>query len=71
MDDVLDGHLETVYVEPSKLINAVLTKHQVMTILDWYEDATDTRKLMELEAFGVAIMNDPLEQVDDIQRYCL
>tara|TARA_R110002012_G_scaffold10705_4_gene48512 strand:- start:1415 stop:1930 length:516 start_codon:yes stop_codon:yes gene_type:complete len=70
IDNVLDGDLETVYVEPDKLIGAVLTKVQIMEILEWYEDATDTRKLMELEAFSVAIMNDPLEQVDDIQRYC-
>ena len=71
MDNVLDGDLETVYVEPAELIGTVLTKQQVLNILDWYEEATKTRQLMELEAFSVAMMNDPLEQVSDIQRYCL
>ena len=70
MDDVLDGSLETVYVEPAKLIGNVLTKDQITQILEWYDGATSTRKLMELEAFSVAIMNDPLEQVDDIKKYC-
>ncbi len=70
MDNVLDGDLETVYVEPAELIGTVLTKQQVLNILDWYKDAPDTRKLMELEAFSVAIMNDPLEQVADIKKYC-
>ena len=70
MDNVLDGDLETVYVEPAELIGTVLTKQQVLNILDWYEDATKTRQLMELEAFSVAIMNDPLEQVADIKKYC-
>lgn len=70
IDNVLDGDLEAVYVEPDKLISAVLTKVQIMEILEWYEDATDSRKLHELEAFSVAIMNDPLEQVEDIQNYC-
>ena len=70
MDNVLDGDLETVYVEPAELIGTVLTKQQVLNILDWYEEATKTRQLMELEAFSVAIMNDPLEQVADIKKYC-
>ena len=70
IDNALDGNLETVYVDPDKLISAVLTKVQIIEILKWYEDATDTRKLMELEAFSVAIMNDPLEQTEDIKKYC-
>ena len=70
MDNVLDGDLETVYVEPAELIGTVLTKQQVLNILDWYEEAAKTRQLMELEAFSVAIMNDPLEQVADIKKYC-
>ena len=71
IDNVLDGRLEAVYVEPAKLIGHVLNEEQIAEILEWYEDATDNRKLMELEAFSVAIINDPLEQVADIQRYCL
>ena len=71
MDDVLDGSLETVYMEPAELIGNVLTKNQITQILEWYDDAPSTRKLMELEAFSVAMLNDPLEQVSDIQRYCL
>ena len=70
IDNVLDGKLEAVYVEPAKLIGHVLNEEQIAEILEWYEDATDNRKLMELEAFSVAIINDPLEQVADINKYC-
>jgi hypothetical protein len=70
IDNVLDGNLDTVYVDPDQLIDAVLTKAQIIEILNWYEDATDARKIHELEAFSVAIMNDPLEQTKDIKTYC-
>ena len=70
IDNVLDGNLDTVYVDPDQLIGTVLTKAQIIEILNWYEDATDARKIHELEAFSVAIMNDPLEQVADINKYC-
>ena len=70
MDNALDGNLDTVYVEPAELIGTVLTKQQVLSILEWYEDAPKARQVHELEAFSVAIMNDPLEQVADIKKYC-
>ena len=70
MDDNLNGSLESVYQSPSKLVTSVLTKDQILTILDWYSDATDNRKLMELEAFSVAILNNPVDQISDIHRYC-
>ena len=70
MDNALDGVLETVYVEPAELIATVLTKDQIEGILTAYNEATNHRQLMELEAFSVARMNDPLEQVADIKKYC-
>jgi len=70
MDNALDGQLDSVYESPSELVKSVLTHEQVLAILKWYDEATDLRKIHELEAFSVAQMNDPLEQVADIQKYC-
>jgi len=70
MDNALDGELTAVYVSPEELVRAVLSNEQVLSIMETYEDASDNRKVMELEAFSVATMNNPLEQVADINKYC-
>ena len=70
MDNALDGQLDSVYESPAELVKNVLTHEEVLRILKWYDEATDLRKIHELEAFSVAQMNDPLEQVADIQKYC-
>jgi hypothetical protein len=71
MDNALDGQLASVYESPAELVKNVLTYEQVIAILEWYDEATELRQMMELEAFSVAQMNDPIEQVADIQKYCL
>ena len=70
MDNALDGELTSVYVAPDELVKSVLSSEQIVSILETYEEASNNRKVMELEAFSVAIMNDPLEQVADINKYC-
>ena len=70
MDNALDGQLTSVYESPAELVKNVLTYEQMIAIMEWYDDATARRQMMELEAFSVAQMNDPIEQVADIQKYC-
>jgi len=70
MDNALDGELESVYVSPERLVRAYLSNEQVVSILEIYEDESKDRQIHELEAFSVATMNNPLEQVDDINKYC-
>ena len=70
MDNALDGELASVYVSPDELVKAVLSNEQIVSIMKSYENASNNRKVMELEAFSVAKMNNPLEQVADINKYC-
>tara|TARA_B100001063_G_C16735132_1_gene541553 strand:- start:368 stop:844 length:477 start_codon:yes stop_codon:yes gene_type:complete len=66
-----DMALGPVYQEPLAVAKAELTGRTIDWILNTgYADASDWVKLLELEAFAVAAMNQPLEQVKDIQRYC-
>jgi hypothetical protein len=65
-----NGDLDAVYTEPVALAHKVLGRDGVQNVLETYSDASDHIKVMELEAFAVAAMNDPAEQVRDIQTYC-
>jgi hypothetical protein len=69
-DSSLDGNLEAVYKDPIALAVRMLSTRKADSVIETYRDRGSHIVLMELEAFSVADMNDPLEQVEDIQRYC-
>ena len=69
-DGSRDGRLDAVYDSPIDLAKSVLGEQGIRGVLDSYSEVSDHIKVMELEAFSVAAMNDPAEQVRDIQTYC-
>ena len=70
MDEELNGNLHSVYKEPLVLGKKVLGKAEVSRVFEAYADQSNHRQIMEVEAFAVAAMNDPMEQVADIKKYC-
>ena len=70
MDDVINAELENVYTRPIELGYKVMGRHKTNRVAEMYEERGGHIQVMEIEAFAVAQMNDPLEQVSDIQRYC-
>ena len=68
-----DGVLGSVYSEPIALGFKVLGKDRAIHIAELYAEngANEHIQIMEIEAFAVAEINDPMEQVADIQRYCM
>jgi hypothetical protein len=70
MDGSRQGALGSVYKEPIELAKNVLGDKGIRSILKAYSDSSDHIKVMELEAFSVATLNDPLEQVKDIRNFC-
>jgi hypothetical protein len=70
MDGSRQGALGSVYKEPIELAKNVLGDKGIRSILKAYSEASDHTKVMELEAFSVATLNDPLEQVKDIRNFC-
>ena len=71
MDGRRQGYLGAVYKDPIGLAKDVLGPVRIKSILRGYASAPNHVKVMELEAFSVAAMNVPLEQVADINHYCL
>ena len=71
--DNRDGILGSVYQRPVQLGYDVLGKSRSHHIANLYAEngASEHIQVMEIEAFAVAAMNNPLEQVQDIQRYCM
>ena len=71
--DNRDGLLGAVYRQPIELGYDVLGKARSHRIAELYAEngASEHIQIMEIEAFAVAAMNNPLEQVQDIQRYCM
>ena len=65
-----DGRLGAVYTDPIALAKHVLGTEGIHHILKAYSQVDDHTKVMELEAFSVAAMNDPIEQVRDINKFC-
>ena len=67
-----DAHLGLVYLEAFELVKRELSYEQAIAIVQRYQRAgfSDEVIRMELEAFAVAAMVDPLEQVQDIKRFC-
>ena len=70
MDGERQGSLTSVYQKPIELAKSVLGDDGIQRIINAYSEASDHVKVMELEAFSVAQMNDPMEQVNDIQKFC-
>lgn len=70
MDGSKDGRLDAVYNKPIALAVSVLGEDGAKGVVEAYSDASEHIKVMELEAFAVAAMNDPMEQVSDIKKYC-
>jgi len=70
MDGARDGNLGSVYEEPINLGKRVLGTEGIARILSAYSEASDHIKVMEIEAFSVARMNDPEEQARDIAKFC-
>ena len=69
-DSALNGRLNAVYRDPIELAKTWLGDRGIENVLRAYSDASDHIKVMELEAFSVASMNDPAEQVRDIKNFC-
>jgi len=72
MDGSQNGRLGSVYKDPIALAKDVLSQGQIENIVDAYveQGASEHIVIMELEAFSVAAMNDPMEQVRDINKFC-
>ena len=72
MDSTYNGVLGAVYKNPIEFGVGVMGKAKAIRIANLYErqGATEHIQVMEIEAFAVAALNDPYEQISDIQRYC-
>jgi len=68
-----DGILGSVYTKPIELGYKVLGQDRTNRIAEGYakNGANAHVQIMEIEAFAVAAINDPMEQINDIQRYCM
>lgn len=71
MDGSRQGLLSSVYKEPVALAQDVMTHEQIQHILKVYGNRTSNTQVMELEAFAVAAINDPLDQARDVVKYCM
>jgi hypothetical protein len=67
-----DGSLDSVYFQPVRFGLETLGEDRVRRIVNVYarQGANKHIQIMEIEAFSVAAMNEPLEQIADIQRFC-
>ena len=66
----LDGLLHQVYEDPAALAKEWLGYNTIALIIDGYSDYNSYHQMMELEAFSVASMNDPQEQLRDMYTFC-
>ena len=71
MDRTLDAKLDSVYDKPTVFASNILTKRKFNWVVETYTRGGRHMVVMELEAFGVAEQNNPLEQIKDIKRYCM
>ena len=69
-DRSLNGSLHAVYTKPVEMSLDVLSRRRAEWIAESYGERGEHIVVMELEAFAVAQMNDPAEQVRDIQNFC-
>ncbi len=70
MDRSLDGDLDSVYDNPIRLGKQTIGERGMVAVAEAYAEAGDHIIVMEIEAFSVAAINDPAEQVEDIGRFC-
>ena len=70
MDRVLDHDLDTVYKTPIEFALKVMGRDKSQRVFNNYKDKGAHVVTLELEAFAVAQLNDPIEQVSDINTYC-
>ena len=71
-DGSLNAELASVYKRPIDLGIEWLGREGTVRVANMYErqGASTHIQVMEVEAFAVARMNDPAEQVRDIQNFC-
>ena len=67
-----DGDLGAVYKRPIELGYRVLGQAKTNWVAENYAEmgASGHIQVMEIEAFAVAQMNDPIDQANDIRRFC-
>ena len=70
MDGELNGKLGSVYTDPIALGKKVLGTDGIEGVRETYDDASDHIQVMEIEAFAVAAMNDPMDQAGDVKNFC-
>ena len=72
MDGRQNGLLGSVYKRPIELGYDVMGYDKTNWVAETYAEngASGHIQVMEIEAFAVAQMNDPIEQAQDIKRYC-
>ena len=72
MDGRQDGSLGAVYKRPVELGYRVMGHDKTNWVAESYAEggASGHIQVMEIEAFAVAQMNDPIDQANDIRRYC-
>lgn len=70
--DKRDGRLGAVYQNPISVGKQVLGTEDMNQIARVYgkAGADEHTIIMEIEAFSVAAMNDPIEQVSDVRKFC-
>ncbi len=70
---IADNSLGTIYVKPFAFARQFFGTYQINNIVSVYKDrgASDHMTVLEVEAFAVAEMNNPDQQVADLRKYCL
>ena len=75
IQDCMDGKqnsvLGSVYKDPIRLGKEVLGNRGINVVREAYSDSSEHVITLEIEAFSVAALNKPLDQVNDIKHYCL
>jgi len=71
-DGIRQGSLDQIYTKPIELGYRVLGQERTNRVAEIYAEqgASSHIQVMEIEAFSVAAMNDPMEQINDIRNYC-
>ena len=71
-DNSLNGTLHYIYKDPIELAKNNLDMDTIGWILsdEGYGEQSNHVQVLELEAFSVAALNDPTEQIRDIATYC-
>ena len=67
-----DGDIDAVYKRPVDFGISVMGERKANWVAETYAaNGADAHiQVMEIEAFAVAAMNDPMDQVGDLGRYC-